>query len=78
MRFTFSIVDSIIFIVTVVFSLLVIYDVLLTKKAIADFLMVISEKHPKKQVLHELGHTLKEVLIGAIIGILVVVIFYYR
>lgn len=67
---------SIMFIVTIVFSLLVVYEVLHTKKAIADFLEVISEKHPNKKVLDELGHTLKEVIAGAVIGIIVVAIMY--
>lgn len=70
--------DSAIFLVTLVFSLIVIYEVLLAKRVVADFLSVMAEKHPKKHLLEELGHGIMEVLIGAVIGIVVVIaLFYY-
>ncbi len=69
--------DSAIFIVTLVFSILIIYETLVTKKAIADFLKVMVEKHPKKHVVEELGQSELEVLVGVAIGIIVVLAFYY-
>jgi len=69
---------SVILIMAFVFSAIVIYEVLLAKRVVADFLNVIAEKHPKKHLLEELGHSIMEVLVGVLIGVVVVLAFYYR
>lgn len=64
------------FIAVLVFSVLAVYDVLLTKKAVRGFLILLAEKHPRKELLDELGHSVMEVLFGVIIGLAVVLAFY--
>ncbi len=65
------------FIVTIILAALVIYDALLKKRVIGGFLAVLGEKHPKKHLLEELGHGVKEVLVGVLIGIIGVLIYFY-
>lgn len=67
------------FVVTLIFAALVVYDVLLKKRVIAGFLAALAEKHPKKHLLDELGHGSVEVLFGLFIGILGVLVYsaYY-
>jgi acid phosphatase family membrane protein YuiD len=69
---------SAIFIVALVFSFIVIYEVLHEKKVVVGFLEVIAKKHPKKHLLEELGHSILEVAVGIAIGVIVVLAFYYR
>ncbi len=69
---------SAIFIVTLVFSLIVIYEALHEKKIVVGFLEVIAKKNPRKALLDQLGHSSMEVLAGIAIGIVVVLAFYYR
>lgn len=70
--------ESVIFMVTVVFSIIIIYETLVTKSAIADFLKIIAHKNPNKHAIEQLGHSLKEVFAGIVFGIIVVFLFYYR
>lgn len=70
--------DSVIFLVTIVFSILVVYETMVTKRVLADFLKLLAEKHPRKSLLEELSHSLVEVIAGIAIGVVVVLIFYYR
>jgi acid phosphatase family membrane protein YuiD len=65
------------FIVTLILAALIIYDVLIKKRVIAGFLTVLAEKHPKKHLLDELGHGIKEVLVGVLIGMVGVLIYFY-
>jgi uncharacterized protein len=69
---------SAIFIVTLVFSIIVVYEALKEKKIVAGFLKVIAKKNPKKELLDELGHTSMEVIAGIAIGIAVALAFYYN
>ena len=70
--------NSIIFMVTVIFSIVIIYETLVTKRAIADFLKVIAQENPNKHAVEQLGHSIKEVAAGIGVGILVVLLFYYK
>ncbi|MBN2112419.1 divergent PAP2 family protein [Candidatus Woesearchaeota archaeon] len=69
--------SSVMFIITIVFSILVIHETLQAKKVIVDFLAAIAEKHPKRHLLEELSHSIKEAAAGVAIGVIVVLLFYY-
>ena len=66
-----------IFLVALVFSLLIVFQVLLEKRVIARFFDEIEKDHTQKHILEELGHSALEVGIGLAIGIITVLAFYY-
>ncbi len=69
--------NSPIFLVALVLALVTIYQVLLEKRVIVRFFEEIAKEHPKKYILEELGHNITEVLAGVVLGIVVVLLFYY-
>jgi len=64
------------FIITCVFSALIVFQVLIEKRVIVRFFEEIAKEHPKKHILEELGHSALEVGIGLAIGIFVVLAFF--
>ncbi len=66
-----------IFLVALAFSAILLYQVLLEKRVIVRFFNEIAKEHPKKHILEELGHDTMEVVVGVVIGIAVVLAFYY-
>jgi len=64
---------SSVFLVAVAFASIVMYEVLVTKKAIIQFAQIVAHHHTKS-VVEKLGHTLTEIVVGAVIGIAVPVL----
>jgi acid phosphatase family membrane protein YuiD len=60
--------DSMIFYVALVFSILVVYETLVTKNAVVQIVRVLSEHYPQSHLIEKLGHTLIEIIVGAVIG----------
>ena len=69
-------VYSPLFLVTAVITLIIIYQVLVEKKVANIFVEVLGEKNPEKQLIDQLGHSMLEILVGIMIGLLVVAFFY--
>ena len=65
--------SSTLFYVTLGFAFIVMYEVLVTKQAITQFAKII-EHHYTKTMVEKLGHTIGEILVGAIIGIVIPVL----
>lgn len=70
-------VYSPLFVVTFVMGCIVIYQVLVEKKVAKVFVDVFGEKNPEKQLIDQLGHSLREIGFGILVGIIVVAYFYY-
>ena len=66
------------FLVTFVMTLVVIYQVLVEKKVADIFVDVLGEKNPEKQLIDQLGHSVLEILVGIMLGLLIVAYFYHH
>lgn len=62
--------ESGIFLITLVFSLLVVYESLVTKKFISHVSKFVNTKFHDSKLQEGIGHTLLEIVVGIVIGIL--------
>lgn len=60
--------DSMLFYVALVFSLLVVYETLVTKNAVVQIMKILSAEDKHHHLSEKLGHSIMEIIVGAVIG----------
>jgi acid phosphatase family membrane protein YuiD len=64
--------NSMVFYIALVFSVIVVYEALVTKNAVMHIIKILSAEGHRRELTEKLGHTLLEVSAGALVGIVTV------